>query len=94
MFIIQVILPHQTTALFNKRKRREKRRAQEHAPVYLPSIERLGVKGDSGRVATLNTADGDFSTQLHPGHGEDRAGVGAGQREDVLLIVLQQTQDS
>lgn len=58
------------------------------------SIERFGVEGDGGRVATLDTADGDFSAQFDPGHGEDGAGVGAGQREDVLFIVLQQTEDS
>lgn len=58
------------------------------------SIERFGVEGDGGRVATLHTADGDFSTQFHPGNGEDGAGVGAGQREHVLFIVLQQTEDS
>lgn len=55
------------------------------------SIERFGVEGDGGGVATLDTADGDFSAQFHPGHGQDGAGVGAGQREDVLFIVLQQT---
>lgn len=60
----------------------------------LPSVERLGVKGDRGRVATLHTADGDLPPELHPGHSEDGAGVGAGQREDVLLIVFQETQDS
>lgn len=52
------------------------------------------MKGDSGRVTTFDAADGHFSTQLHPGHGEDGACVGAGQREDVLFIVLQETQDS
>lgn len=62
--------------------------------MYLPSIERLGVKGDGGRVAALETVDRDFAPQLHPGHGEDGAGVGTGQREDVLLIVLQETKDS
>lgn len=62
--------------------------------MYLPSIERLGVKGDGGRVAALDAVDGDFAPQLHPGHGEDGAGVGTGQREDVLLVVLQETEDS
>ncbi len=62
--------------------------------MYLPSIERLGVKGDGGRVAALGAVDGDFAPQLHPGHGEDGAGVGTGQREDVLLVVLQETEDS
>lgn len=52
------------------------------------------MKGDGGGVAALNAADGDFPPQLHPGHGEDGACVGAGQREDVLLVVLQETQDS
>ena len=62
--------------------------------MYLPSVERLGVKGDGGRVAALHTVDGDFAPQLHPGHGEDGAGVGTGQLEDVLLVVLQETKDS
>lgn len=57
-------------------------------------VERFGVEGDGGGVAALGTADGDFPAQFDPGHGEDGAGVGAGQREDVLLIVLQQTKDS
>lgn len=63
-------------------------------PVNFAPVERFGVEGDGGGVAALGTADGDFSAQFHPGHGEDGAGVGAGQREDVLLIVLQQTKDS
>ena len=58
----------------------------------LPSIEGLGVEGDGGRVAALGTADGDLAAELHPRHGEDGAGVGAGQREHVLLVVLQQAQ--
>lgn len=70
------------------------RNGQNHSPVYLPSIERLGVKGDGGGVAALDTVDGDLAPQFHPGHGEDGAGVGTGQREDVLLVVLQETEDS
>lgn len=62
--------------------------------MHLPTVERLGVKGDGGRVAALDTTDRDFTSQFHPGHGEDGAGVGAGQREDVLLVMLQETQDS
>lgn len=61
--------------------------------MHLPTVERFGVEGDRGRVAALGAADGHFAPQLHPGHGEDGAGVGTGQREDVLLVVLQQTQD-
>lgn len=61
---------------------------RKHSPVNFSSIERFGVKGDGGRVATLDTADGDFPAQFNPGHGEDGAGVGAGQRKDVLFIVL------
>lgn len=60
----------------------------------LPSVERLGVEGDGGRVAALGAADGHLPAQLHPGHGEDGAGVGARQREDVLLVVLQEAQDA
>ncbi len=67
---------------------------QKYSPVNLPSIERFRVEGDGGRVAALDTVDGDFASQLHPGHSEDGAGVGTGQREDVLLIVLQETKDS
>lgn len=63
-------------------------------PVNFAPVEGFGVEGDGGGVAALGTADGDFPAQLHPGNGEDGAGVGAGQREDVLLVVLQQTQDS
>lgn len=61
--------------------------------MHLPAVEGLGVEGDGRRVATLGTVDGHFAPQLHPGHGEDGAGVGTGQREHVLLVVLQQTQD-
>lgn len=68
--------------------------SENPSPVHLPSIERLSVKGDGGRVAALDTVDGDFSSQLHPGHGEDGAGVGTGQCEDILLVVLQETEDS
>lgn len=67
--------------------------AQSSSPVHLPSVEGLGVEGDGGRVAALDTVDGDLAAQLHPGHGEDGAGVGTGQREDVLLVVLQETED-
>lgn len=66
---------------------------EKHLPVDLPPVERLGVEGDGGGVATLHTVDGDFAPQLHPGHGEDGAGVGTGQREDVLLVVLQEAKD-
>lgn len=62
--------------------------------MHLPAIERFGVKGDRGHVAALGTVDGDFASQLHPWHGEDGAGVGTGQREDVLLVMLQEIQDS
>lgn len=61
-------------------------------PVYFAAIERLGVERDSGRVAALGAVDGDFPSQFHPGHGEDGAGVGRRQREDVLLLVLRETQ--
>ena len=60
----------------------------------LPPVEGLGVEGDGGRVAALGTADGDLSPELHPGHGEDGAGEGAGQREHVVLVVVQQAQHS
>lgn len=63
-----------------------------YSPVHFSSIERFGVKGNSSWVATLSTADGDFSAQLHPRHSEDGAGVGAGQREHILLIMLQKVQ--
>lgn len=60
----------------------------------LPSVEGLGVEGDGGRVAALGAADGHLPAQLHPGHREDGAGVGARQREDVLLVVFQEAQDA
>lgn len=62
--------------------------------MYLPSVERLCVEGHCGRVAALDTVDGDFAPQLHPGHSEDGAGVGTGQCEDVLLVVLKEIKDS
>lgn len=62
--------------------------------MYLPSVERLCVEGHCGRVAALDTVDGDFAPQLHPGHSEDGAGVGTGQCEDVLLVVLEEIKDS
>lgn len=66
----------------------------EYSPMYLPSVERLCVEGHCGRVAALDTVDGDFAPQLHPGHSEDGAGVGTGQCEDVLLVVLEEIKDS
>lgn len=69
-------------------------REERRSPVHLPSVERLCVKGHRGRVAALHAVDGDFAPQLHPGHGEDGAGVGGGQREDVLLVVFEEIQDS
>lgn len=65
-----------------------------YSPMYLPSVERLCVEGHCGRVAALGTVDGDFAPQLHPGHSEDGAGVGTGQCEDVLLVVLEEIKDS
>ena len=58
--------------------------------MHLPSIERLRVKGHCGRVAALDAVDGDFPPQLYPGHREDGAGVGGGQREDVLFVVFEE----
>lgn len=67
---------------------------KKYSPMYLPSVERLCVEGHCGRVAALDTVDGDFAPQLHPGHSEDGAGVGTGQCEDVLLVVLEEIKDS
>lgn len=64
------------------------------SPVDLPAVERLGVESDGGRVAALGAADGHLAAKLYPGHGKDGAGVGARQREDVLLVVLQEAQDA
>lgn len=55
-----------------------------------PSIEGFGVERDGGRVSAFGAADGNFPTQLHPGHCEDGASVSRGQREHVLLIMLQE----
>ena len=60
--------------------------------MQLASVEGLGVEGDDGRVAALGAGDDDLAAQLHPGHRQDGAGVGTGQREGVLLIVVQQGQ--
>jgi len=45
------------------------------SPVNFPSIEGFGVKCDGGGVSAFGTADGNFPTQLHPGHCEDGASV-------------------
>lgn len=63
-----------------------------HLPVHFSPVEGFGVKGDSGRVASLGTADGHFPSELHPWHGENRAGVGTGQCEHVLFFMLQKVQ--
>lgn len=57
-----------------------------------PSIERLRVEYHGCRVPGLGTVDADFSSELHPGDGEDGAGVGTRQGEHVLLPVLQEPQ--
>lgn len=61
-------------------------------PVDFPSIERLRVEYHGGRVPGLGTVDADFSSKLHPGDGEDGAGIGTRQGEHVLLPVLQEPQ--
>ena len=48
------------------------------------------MKCDRGGVASGERVDIDTVTQFHPGHGEDGAGIGTGQRELVLFPVLQQ----
>ena len=58
--------------------------------MQLATVEGLGQKVDDSGVASLGAVDVDLSPQLHPGHSEDGAGVGTGQREGVLLVVLQQ----
>lgn len=58
--------------------------------MQLAAVERFGLEGDDCRVARLGAANVDFATQLHPGDGEDGAGVRTGQCEGVLLVVLQQ----
>lgn len=60
--------------------------------MYLSTIEGFGVESDSGRVSTLGTVDSDLSPKFYPWHSEDGAGIGTGQREHVLLIMLQQIQ--
>lgn len=39
--------------------------------VLLPTIERFGVEGDNGAVASFGTVDVAFSTELHPRHSQD-----------------------
>lgn len=60
--------------------------------MQLATVEGFGLEGDDRRVARLGAVDVDLAAQLHPGHSEDGAGVGAGQREGVLLFVLQQVE--
>lgn len=60
--------------------------------VQLAAVERFGLEGDGRRVARLGAADVDLAAQLHPGDSEDGAGVRTGQREGVLLVMLQQVQ--
>lgn len=61
-------------------------------PVDFPSVERLRVEDHRGGVASLSTVDADFSSELHPGDGEDGAGVGTRQGEHILLPVFQEPQ--
>ena len=51
--------------------------------------EYLGMEGDIGSISCLVADDAELVPQLHPGHGEDGAGIGAGERELVLLLVGQ-----
>lgn len=60
--------------------------------MQLAPIERLGLEGDGCTVACLGAVHVDLSAQLHPGHGEDRAGIGRRQSKRVLFVVLQQVQ--
>lgn len=60
--------------------------------MQLAAVERFGLEGDDRGVARLGAADVDLAAQLHPGDGEDGAGVRTGQREGVFFIVLQQVQ--
>ncbi len=57
--------------------------------MQLAPIERLCLEGDDCRVARLGAVDIDLSSQFHPGHSEDRAGISTGQTEGVFLTVLQ-----
>ena len=50
------------------------------------------MEDDGGGVAGVAAVDVDAVAQLHPGHREDGAGVGARQTELVLLTVTQQVQ--
>lgn len=56
-----------------------------------PAVEGLRVERHGGRVTSLGTADVDLPSKLHPRHGEDGAGIGTGQREDVLFPVVQKS---
>lgn len=55
-----------------------------------PAIEGLRVECHSGRVPSLGTDDADLPSKLHPWDGEDGAGVGAGQCEDVFFPMVQE----
>lgn len=63
-----------------------------HWPMQLAPIERLGLEGDCCTIACLGAVHGHLSAQLHPGHCEDRAGIGRRQSECVLFTMLQQVQ--
>lgn len=39
--------------------------------MLLPTIERFGVEGDNGAVASFGTVDVALSTELHPRHSQD-----------------------
>lgn len=43
-----------------------------------------------GRVPSLGTTDVDLPSKLHPWDSEDGAGVGTGQREDIVFPIVQE----
>lgn len=59
-------------------------------PVDFPTVEGLCVECHGGRVPGLGTTDADLPSKLHPWDGEDGAGVGTGQCEDIVFSMVQE----
>lgn len=69
---------------------RHKESCGHFLPVDLPAVEGLCVECHGGRVPGLGTIDVDLPSKLHPWDSEDRAGVGTGQREDIVFPMVQE----
>lgn len=93
MLGLQVCLAHLISSERVKGLRHKEKYSQspgDFLPVDFATVEGLRVECHSGRVASLGTADVDLPSKLHPRDGEDGAGVGTGQREDVFFPMVQE----